>query len=278
MGILLALVSSVVWGTSDFVGGLLSRRLPTYFVVAASQAAGLTAVTIAVLVTGAFRHEGGWLFPAVIGGATLAVGLVAFYEALSTGTMGIVSPIAALGVLVPVVVGLAQGDAPSAVTSAGVVLALVGAVAASGPELSGGAGRRPVALAALAGVSFGTAMVFLARGAQASPLMTLWGMRATSVTGMVLLAVAFAGLRARATVGRRDLALVVVAGAGDASANLLFSLASLRGYISVVSVLASLYPVVTVLLARLLLHERMLRVQVAGVVAALGGVVLVSVG
>src|SRR5215217_3065432 len=110
----MALMSSVVWGTSDFIGGLVSRRTPAYAVVATSQAAGLAAVTVAALVTGGFGGQRGWVAPAMVAGVSVTVGLVMFYTALATGTMGIVSPIAALGVLVPVGVGLIRGDAPSA--------------------------------------------------------------------------------------------------------------------------------------------------------------------
>ena len=278
MAILMALLSSAVWGTSDFIGGLLSRRLPVYLVVATSQAAGLTAVTVAALATGGFSDGHGWVAPAIAGGLSLAVGLVLFYRALATGTMGIVSPLAALGVLVPVTVGLLRGDAPSAVTSVGVVVALAGAVAASGPELRGRTGAKPIALAALAAVCFGVAMVMLAQGAKANPLMSLWGMRATSVSGLTLVLLGLTTSGARFAMRAADVPLIVLAGLGDAGANLLFSFASLRGYLSVVSVLASLYPAMTVVLARVVLRQRLLPVQLAGIAAALGGVVLVSLG
>jgi drug/metabolite transporter (DMT)-like permease len=277
VAILMALMSSVVWGTSDFIGGLVSRRMPAYVVVATSQA-GLTAVTIAALVTGGFGGQRGWVAPAMVAGVSLSIGLVMFYTALATGTMGIVSPIAALGVLVPVSVGLIRGDAPSAVTSVGVAVALVGVVLASGPELRGGTGAKPVLLAALAAVCFGIAMVLLAQGARADPLMSLWGMRATSVAGLTMGILLVTRPRARLAMRRRDTPLIVLAGLGDAGANLLFSLASLRGYLSVVSVLASLYPAVTVLLARVVLQQRLHPAQLVGVAAALVGVVLVSLG
>ena len=278
MAILMAVMSSVVWGTSDFIGGLVSRRMPAYVVVATSQAAGLAAVTVAALVTGDFGDQRGWVAPAIGAGVSLTAGLVMFYTALATGTMGIVSPIAALGVLVPVGVGLIRGDAPSAVTSVGVAVALGGVVLATGPELRRGTGAKPVVLAAPAAVCFGIAMVLLAQGARANPLMSLWGMRVTSVAGLSIAILLVARPRTRAAMRSWDVPLVVLAGLGDAGANLLFSLASLRGYLSVVSVLASLYPAMTVLLARLLLQQRLLPAQIVGVGAALGGVVLISLG
>jgi drug/metabolite transporter (DMT)-like permease len=278
VAILMALLSSAVWGTSDFIGGLLSRRLPVFVVVATSQGAGLTAVTVVALATGGFTDGRGWVAPAIAGGLSLAVGLVMFYRALATGTMGIVSPLAALGVLVPVAVGLLRGDSPSVVTSIGVVVALAGAVAASGPELRGRTGARPIGLAAVSAVCFGITMVMLAQGAKASPVMSLWGMRCTSVSALTLVILVLARPGPGFAMRGADVPLIVLAGLGDAGANLLFSWASLRGYLSVVSVLASLYPAMTVLLARFVLHQRLLPVQLAGIVAALGGVVLVSLG
>ena len=109
--------------------------------------------------------------------------------------------------------------------------------------------------------------------------MSLWGMRATSVSGLALGTLLIGGVGSRLAMrGRRDVPLIVLAGLGDATANLLFSLASLRGYISVVAVLASLYPAMTVLLARVVLQQRLLPTQLAGIIATLGGVVLVSLG
>ncbi|MEZ5092132.1 EamA family transporter [Nocardioides sp.] len=275
MPAVLALLSSLLWGSADFVGGLLTRRLPAYSVVAASQAAGLVATTLVALATGAYRDDTGWIPWAILAGASGSLGLVAFYAALATGTMGVVSPIAALGAAVPVVAGIAAGEQPSTLALVGMVVALAGAVAASGPELAGATGARPVVLAVVAGAMFGLAMLSIARGAEHSTLMTLWGMRATSVSGFLV-----AALAVRTTGGLvvRDLAPLGAVGLGDAGANLMFALASTQGLVSVTAVLGSLYPVVTVLLARLVLHERLLRVQQAGVAAALVGVALLSLG
>jgi drug/metabolite transporter (DMT)-like permease len=280
MTILLALISSVVWGTSDFIGGLISRRLPTYLVVVTSQAAGLAAVTVPALVTGGFRGQHDWVVPAMIAGSSLAVGLLMFYTALATGPMGIVSPITALAVLVPVGVGVAQGDSLSATTSAGIVVAMAGAVSASGPELRGAVHAKPILLAALSAMCFGVATLFLAQGAKADPLMSLWGMRAISVVGLVVGILFIATRRpvSAVTMRPRDVSMILLAGLGDSTANLLFQLASLRGYLSVVSVLASLYPAMTVLLARVVLQQRLGRLQLVGIAATLGGVALVSAG
>jgi drug/metabolite transporter (DMT)-like permease len=279
VAILLALISSTVWGTSDFIGGMISRRTPAHVVVAISQATGLAAVTLVVVFTGGFGHHADWVGPAVIAGAGLAAGLVMFYAALATGAMGIVSPIAALGVLVPVTVGLAQGDTLNATTSIGIVLALGGVITASAPEFRVQAHARSIVLAGASAVCFGIVLLFLAQGAQADPVMSLWGMRATSVIG-VTIAILISPRRRAASVAirRQDVPLVMLAGIGDSAANLLFQLASLRGYLSVVSVLASLYPAVTAMLAWAVLHQRLQRTQLVGVIAILGGVALVSLG
>lgn len=275
MAALVALFSSVLWGSADFFGGVLSKRLAAYAVVGASQAFGLLAVSIAAIVTGGFGLPLDWVPWGVAAGVSGSVGLVCFYAALASGTMGVVSPIAALGAIVPVIAGIVAGERPTALTTVGLVVALLGALAASGPELRGAASGRAVGLAVIAGVGFGLALLLIARGAETSTVMTLWGMRVTSVSAFTVVALL---LRTTGGVGRADLAPLAAVGVADAGANLLFGLASQLGLLSVTAVLGSLYPVVTVLLAWSLLHERLQRVQVIGVTAALLGVILVSAG
>jgi drug/metabolite transporter (DMT)-like permease len=264
-----------MWGGSDFLGGLLSRTRPAHAVVAGSQTCGLLAVALVALATGAWHGSTAWMVWAVVAGVVGAVGLVCFYTALACGTMGVVSPIVALGVIVPVLLGILEGESPDTLVVLGFVLALVGVVTASGPELEGRAGARPVLLAAVAGACFGAALVFIERGAQTNALMTLTGMRVTSVS---LFAVAALALRTTGGLRPRDVGSLAVVGVADVGANLLFAIATQRGLLSVTAVLGSLYPVVTVLLARFVLHERLRLVQQVGVVAALTGVVLVSAG
>lgn len=275
VAVVLALLSSVLWGGSDFLGGLLSRRRPAYAVVGGSQACGLVLIAVVAVAAGAWRGNLDWAPWAVGAGLAGTTALVCFYAALAAGTMGVVSPIAALGAVVPVLAGVVAGEDPSRLAVAGVVVALLGAVAASGPELRGGAGLRPVLLAAVAGVGFGAALVLIARGAEHDAVMTLVGMRLTSVVVFVVVAL---GLRSIGGLVVRDLPSLALVGAGDVGANLLFALATQRGFLSLTSVLGSLYPVVTVVLARVVLHERLTRVQQVGVASALVGVALVSAG
>jgi drug/metabolite transporter (DMT)-like permease len=275
MAVVLALVSSLMWGSADFLGGLRSRTLPAFAVVAGSQACGLVAIAVVAVVTGAGQGPASWVVWAVASGVVGTSALVSFYAALGSGTMGVVSPIAALGTVVPVLIGVVGGERPTRVTLAGLVLALLGAVAASGPELRGRAGARPVVLAALAGLGFGLALVCIERGSRSDAVMTLTGMRVTSVAVFVVAAVVVRSVGGLTT---RDVPSLDLVGVGDVGANLTFALASQRGYLSITAVLGSLYPVVTVLLARVVLHERLTRVQQLGVATALAGVALVAVG
>lgn len=275
MAVVLSLLASLSWGTADFLGGTTSRRLPVAAVVAISQTFALVGVLAVAVATGAYHADTGYVGWSLVAAVCGVVGLSSFYSALATGTMGVVAPIAATGVVVPVVVGLAQGDRPSALQAAGVVVAVVGVVLASGPEARGGTGRRPLLLAVLAAVGFGAVIVCVAKGARSDTVMTLLVMRAASVVLLV-----GAGLSGRVAVAAdaRDLPVLAVVGAGDVGANAMFAVASTEGLLSVVSVLSSLYPAVTVLLARLVHAERMKGVQNIGVLATLAGVALIAGG
>ena len=274
---LLALASSAAWGTSDFFAGLKARTIAPPAVVAVTQSAALVALT-AILV---IRNTG--LSPAFTGSASLwsiaagvsgAAGLILFYTALASGTMGVVAPISSLGALVPVLLGMVTGEQPTAMAWVGMAVAVTGAALASGPELSGALPARPVILAALAAACFGTALFCIDRGARFAVLETLWTMRLTSVALFLV-----AGLLARSAGGTRlhDLPVLAVIGLGDVTANALFAVASSRGLVSVASVLGSLYPVATVFWARLLLGERLRRIQAIGVGLTLLGVVAIAV-
>jgi drug/metabolite transporter (DMT)-like permease len=210
-----------------------------------------------------------------LAGLAGCLGLVFYYSALASGTVGVVAPIASMGVILPVLVGFARGDALETLQVVGIAVAIIGVVLTSGPELSGGAAWRPVLFAVGAGCLFGVFFVVMQAGARSNTLMTLWSMRAGVTCVFAVL-----GLVRRTTGGinRRDFGLIAMLSTGDLLANLFYGIASTLGYLSVASVLSSLYPVVTVLLARLILSERMLRIQVAGVAVTMVGVALVSAG
>jgi drug/metabolite transporter (DMT)-like permease len=274
MAAVLALLSGLLWGTADFAGGVMSRRLRALAVVGWSQGVALLALVTVVLITGTRAPLGGWLPWGIAAGLSGAGGLVCFYRALAVGTMGVVAPIAALGVLAPVLVGLADGERPRTWQWVGMGLALLGVIAASGPELSGAVEQRSsVALAGASGLLFGISLTCMARGAVAGPVLTVTAMRLASMTLFVLIALL---ARTVGGVGTEHLPALVAVGLADAGANLLYSYAVTLGMLTVVAVLGSLYPVATVVLARVFLHERLQPVQTVGVVLALGGVALLS--
>lgn len=283
MSALLALLSSLLWGASDFLGGTLSRAAPASSVLGLSQLVALVGLVPVAVVTGELAADRAYLLPAAAAGLLGMSALGAFYRALAIGTMGVVAPVASLGVVVPVAFGLLTGEAPSAVQLGGIAVAVTGVVLASGPELrgEGTGGAAALLLAGYAAFGFGVVLVLIAEGATSSVVMTLLTMRLTAVLTLTVLLLALLPRRG-ADLGLRRSALPLVAavGAGDVLANGAFALASSTAgaLVSVTAVLASLYPVVTVLLARQVHGERLRRVQVAGVTGALAGVALLAGG
>jgi len=279
---LLALLSSALWGTADFLGGTASRHLGAVRVVLVSQAFALVGLMPLALVLGP-DLEGRAVAAGVAAGLVGPAALFAFYRALALGTMGVVAPIAALGVVVPVASGLLSGEEPSTAQLAGIALAVAGVVLASGPEVrgEGRGGGRVLLLALGAALGFGVVFVLLAEGGEsggtAEVVLVLLAMRTTSV---VLLAALLLGRGGRAAVAvpRSDLPVLAVVGAFDVGANGTFAVASQSDLVSVVAVLASLYPAVTAVLAWRWHDERLRPLQLVGVGAALAGVVLLSAG
>jgi drug/metabolite transporter (DMT)-like permease len=271
----LALGASLSWGFADFFGPLKGRTLGAIRVLFTAQVAGLAAIGLAVAIRG--KGPGGaavlLAIPASLSGT---LGLYAYYRGMAVGAMSVVAPIAGVSAAVPVTVGLATGDRPSALQIAGIVLALAGVGLAS-RERQAGRGRvaAGVGLALLAAIGFGGYFVPMHAAGEADFWWASLIFRATSFT---LIAGTALALRASVRVSRADAAFVAAVGLGDTLGNVLFAASSAHGLVSVTSVLASLYPIVTVVLARLVLRERVDRAQEAGVVATLAGVALISVG
>lgn len=280
MTVLLALLSSALWGTGDFLGGRGARRLPVLTVLAWVQLAGL-GFGLVVLV--AFRPDAStegvaWGAAAGVVGA-LAIGT--FYAALAAGAMSLVAPLSACGAVIPAVVAIAGGESPSALVLAGLVLALAGAALvarepADGPmePLSG----RALGLAIASAVGIGVLLTLLQHASEidgSSALTAVLAARAAAVP-LTLAVVLSRGGGLRTARGER--APLLAAGVFDTSANALFAVATTKGSDAVAAVLGSLYPVMTVLLAATLLRERVARPQAIGIAIALAGVVLVSAG
>ena len=274
---LLALGASLSWGVGDFLGGVKARVMPTLMVLAASQPFGLAVLALAVVVrgTGPPGDEVAWsAVSAVLG----TVGLLAFYRGMAAGAISVVAPIASLSVGIPVIWGVAvDGDHISGLQAIGFVAAIGGSVAAS-LEV------RPERLRVAAGVGWAVAAM-LAFGAYYVPMHAastqdwLWPAFLFRCTSVTLVWAVVLARRLRPTGLRGHWTALIAVGLLDSGGNALFAAASVRhGLLSVVSVLASLYPVVTVLLARLILGERVQRTQDAGVLVVLVGVVLITAG
>lgn len=277
-GPLLALGASISWGVGDFLGGLRARTHPLLTVLVVSQAAGLVSIAAVVAVRGQGPPAVDDAVYAALAGVAGTVGLAALYRGLAVGAMSIVAPISATSATVPLAVGLATGDRPTSLQALGVGLALAGVVLAARPP---GAGERRdgaaagVGLALLAALAFGLLLVSLDAAAETDPLWATAVLRATSFSLLALTAIV---VRPRFGVGPGDLRVLALIGILDTAGNALFAAASSRSLLSLAAVLAQLYPVVTVLLARLVLGERIGRPQQLGVAAALAGVGLITVG
>lgn len=282
----IALGSSLLWGSSDFFGGLKSRRFPVAVVLGCMYATALLAMSIIVLARGAGPPSSQAVAAGLGSGLVGITGLAAFYRALAIGTMSIVAPIAATGVALPVLVGLATGDAPGPLRSVGLAAAVAGVVLASRQEDAGAAKtreqRQSIALALLAGFGFGGYFVLSEIGSRED---VAWTLLCSRVAATPLLA-AFAVFALRRHAGSisaglprgRELAALALIGLLDLGATGLYNIATTIGELSTVAVASSLYPVITVMLAAIVLGERVRGAQRAGVVVALCGVVLIAAG
>ena len=279
MATLLALLSSVLWGAADFYGGKLSKRYQALAVTAVSQAFGLlTGISIILIGSSWLKPELSWdnfFLSGVLAGLFGFVGLIAFYSGLATGRMGVVSPIAALSVLIPLTIAFITGEKPNSTQIVGMSIALVGAVCASGPEVKGGVAIKPIVLAVVAAIGFGLAVTFIAKGSESSAIMTMTTMRFTTFIIALFL---FAKYRTFGGFTRKDVPLLIGIGAADFIANLLLGVATTKGLVSLAVVLGSLFPIVTALLAFKLLHERLHKVQYLGIIFAIIGVAVISSG
>jgi drug/metabolite transporter (DMT)-like permease len=270
----LALAAAASWGVGDFFGGLKSRSLNPVAILIVAQPIGLTLLAIWVAVRGQGPPGSSvlWACLAAVLGTT---GLIAFYKGMAAGALSIVAPIAGAGAAIPVIWGLAHGDHPSGYQELGFAAALTGVVLASFE-------RRPETARVAAGVGWAV-IAMLAFGAYYIPMHEashgdfLWAAFVFRLTSTTLIAAAWLVLRPPSA-RRADLPVLASIGILDTGGNVFFAAASAKGLVSVVSILASLYPVVTVLLARAVLHERVHRSQELGIVLALAGIVLISAG
>jgi drug/metabolite transporter (DMT)-like permease len=274
---LLALGGAFSWGVGDFLGGLAARRVAVLTVLAISQAIGLAGVALWVWLAGDPFPGVPELLPAALAGVAGAIGLGALYRGLAVGAMGIVAPISAASPIVPLAVDAARGVVPDASQSLGVVLVVAGIVTLS-REPDGGRQRiaAGAGLALVAALGFGLFVVGLDAGADESAPWAVVAARSASVT----LAVTVAVFLTRTTLRPPRALLPVLVGVGvfDTGANVLVAFATTKGAAGIVAVLSALYPLVTVLLARLVLGERLSVSRRIGGGVALAGAALVAVG
>ena len=273
--IALAFAASVAWGVGDFLGGVTSRRLATLAVLAVSEVAGWVLLGILVAASGDDPLGAAATAVAVAAGITGLVGLGALYQGMAVGAIGVVAPVSTLAALIPLTYGLARGERPGPIQLLGAAAILAGvALVSREPGPAGARLAAGVGFALLAALGFGLYFVFIDVASESSAPWAVFVSRGVASTIAVAAALSRGVMRAPV----RLVPVLVAIGIFDAGANALLAAALNRGFTSIVSVVASLYPVVTVLLAATLLRERIAPLRAAGIGAALVGVACVSAG
>ncbi len=275
----LALATALIWGAVDFVAGVKSRSSGALAVIALSQPVGLVLIAVLTAARGEAPPDGAHLLYAAAAGAASVVGLTALYQGLAVGLMSVVAPITATGAAIPVVVGIARGEDPSWLQGIGLPIALLGVVLASleprGTRSGGGRVAAGVGLALVGALGLGGFFVAFDEASEGS---IWWAVLIQRVTLVGLLVVPAIVMRDRLVPRRRDVWPIVAIGLCDVTALTMLAEATTRGLLSVVSVVSALYPIGTVLLAQLVLGERISLPQRLGVASACAGVGLVSAG
>jgi drug/metabolite transporter (DMT)-like permease len=271
----LALGASLAWGLGDFFGPLKGRRLGTLRALVYVQLSGLATIALVV----AIRWQGPkgatalLAIPAALSGT---LGLYAYYRGAAVGALSIVSPIAGISAIVPVIVGVASGDRPSPWQVLGIACSLGGVFLASrDPSRGGSRLAAGVGLALVAALGFGGYFPPMHAAGNAD---FWWASLIFRLTSTAVIVAAVARARSAISVEPRQLPALALIGIADMLGNFFFAAASTSGLVSITSVLASLYPVVTVVLARVVLEERVARSQEVGILLTLAGVALISAG
>ena len=278
VAVALGLAASVSWGLADFIGGSKARQLDLLAVLGVSQLVALALLAVVVGASGEPAPELGTLLVAGGAGAVGVAGLAALYRGLAIGAMAVVAPIAALGAAIPVAVGVATGDSLGPLQGVGIALALGGVALVAREEAPKGGGARLAVGVGLALVAAGGLGLFLLGMDSAGDDGILWALLAARLVSVPLVAVAVLITRPDLRAAKPHLGAVAAIGVLDLGANGLFALAATEGLVSVASVCSSLYPVVTIFLARSILSERVRPSQQVGVALAMAGVVGIAAG
>lgn len=267
------LLSAAIWGTGDFSGGLAARRSSLLSVTVVSNTVGVGVAFAYALVRGAPVPPLSDLLLGALAGLAGVVGILALYRALSIGRMGIAAPITAvIANILSVGWGALSEGLPGPLRILGFVLACLGVWFVAQPE---GARGRPkgLGMAALSGLGFGA--FFIALGQLSEGADTSWPILAARVTSLVVVLIAFFSSRQKFALEPSTRPLAVGAGVLDTLGNAFYALAAQAGRLDVAAVLSSLYPAMTVLLARFVLHERFTRTQLIGALIALVAIPLI---
>ncbi|NNN10316.1 MAG: DMT family transporter [Acidimicrobiaceae bacterium] len=274
MGALLAVLSSVAWGSADFGGGMLSRRISAFASVLYSQGTAMVAVLVVSAFMGGFAISKSLLW-AVGAGIVGPLALGIYYRALAIGPMGIVGPVSATSGAVPVVVGLFLGERISVIRLFGLVGCVVGVAIVSGLNLKGfaHANIRSVSFAAISAVGFGFVFTAIAQSASHGILATLAIQRVTNIVVLLVLALI---RKPHLKANRSALLFLGLVGLLDIGANALFAASSQLGQLALVGALGALYPVTTTTLASIFAKERLTRPQLLGALVTMVSVVLAS--
>ena len=274
----LSLAACFGWGVADFLGGLKSRQLSVFSVLMVSSFFGLGAILVIVLIRGVAPPDSPSLLLAVVGGGAGLTAMFLLYKGLSIGSMAIVAPISATGVILPVVVSLAAGDSPAPLQKVGMFVAIAGAVLASLEKNDDGSSRRPatgVGLAIGSAIAAGIFFVVMDQASEADPYWAAFLMRLSYFAFLIII---FLLKRPTVQAGKVHMPAIIFLGICDALAGFAYALATTRGILGLVAVVGALYPAVTVLLSMLILNERPQPVQFIGVILAVGGIAFISAG
>ena len=268
------LCSAIAWGAGDFSGGIATRRINVLLVVLWSQLIGAGALLTLALVFQEAVPQIQSLVYGAMAGVVGVIGLAALYRGLAIGRMGLVAPLSALtAAVIPVLVGIIGEGLPEVVQLAGFGLAVPAIWALSYSSGEGKLQAQEWTHALVAGVGFGLFFVFIDRASSQAVLWPLVAARAASISCMLLLVM----MRGEVTPpSRRHFPLLLTVGLFDAAGNTFFAMASRIGRLDISAVLASLYPAATVLLAWLILRERLLPRQWVGICMAVAALVLIS--
>jgi drug/metabolite transporter (DMT)-like permease len=274
--VVFGLVSAIAWGAGDFGGGLASRRAPVFGVVLISQIVGMSLAFGLAVLLGETLFTSSDLAWSVAGGIAGGIGITSLYRALSVGRMAVVAPVTAvLAAMIPVVVGFATEDLPNQTVLAGIGLAIVAVVLVSRVQDEADGRSAGLGLALLAGIGFGlfgACIGQLSDGHVFGPLTIVRATEAVMLVGVIV--VTSSGWRPP-----RDLVLAIVAvGVLDMAGNGAYILSAQAGSLAVASVLSSLYPVTTVILATVVLRERVTRIHAVGIAMAATAVAMIAYG